>query len=70
MKRKMLMIVRGKNSEWVFTFDGKPEYLKDWQEDGLRVYEVLGSCPAWIADLGFARLWMGAHRAWQWLRVW
>ena len=45
---KMSVSIRGKQNEWVFTFDGDPKYLDEWRADGLEVYAVENIIPAWL----------------------
>ena len=70
MKRPMIVTVRGKRDEWVFPFNGDPALLPGWRADGLEVYELGASVPAWAAACGLARQIAAMHRAWQWLRCW
>ena len=53
----MLISVRGKRHEWTFKFYGTPADIKEWQADGLEVYQVENFIPAIITELGLARLW-------------
>lgn len=70
MKRKMALMVRGKQTEWVFNFEGRTEHLRDWLDDGLEVYVVENSIPMWAQQFGLTRPWCAVQDAWQWLRVW
>ena len=69
MKRPMLITVRGKNSEWVFSTRGSPTHLAEWRADGIEVYECVATIPAWAAVLGLAPMFAAVQRAWQWLRL-
>jgi len=57
MSKRMFVTVRGKRHEWSFKFDGDPAHIAEWQADGLEVYILENSIPAWVADLGMARQW-------------
>lgn len=70
MKQPIQIIVRGKRHTWGFTFEGDPKHLADWRADGLQVYEVCNTIPAWAVDFGLLRLWVAVQDAWRWMRVW
>lgn len=60
MANKQLSIeVRGKEKSWSFTFLGDPKYLDEWRADGLEVFELVNTIPAWVADQGLwaIKLW-------------
>jgi len=56
--KQYTLYVRGKYKEWSFTIPGKPEWVKDWREDGLKVDEIVNVIPQWYVDLGLpVKLW-------------
>lgn len=58
MSKKLLSVtVRGKQSEWIFNFQGDPRHLDDWRADGLEVYQIENTIPTWVADFGIVRPW-------------
>lgn len=59
MARKLLMVtVRGHGHTWSFEFYGDPQYLQEWNEDGLQVIEVANVIPDWVPAWA-TRLWCG-----------
>lgn len=48
MKRRMAITVRGNQHIWSFKFEGDPKHLEEWRADGLEVYEVYNTIPAWL----------------------
>jgi hypothetical protein len=69
MKKKLIVFVRGKTTEWSFTFQGDPAHLDDWRADGLQVYEVENSIPAWVVAIGMTRVWVRVQDAWNAIRL-
>lgn len=57
------VMVRGKTSEWGVTVG--QEQAEDMREDGFEVYEIVNTIPAWVADLGLARLWAAMEDLWR-----
>jgi hypothetical protein len=57
MKKLLGVNVRGKHKTWGFAFMGDPQFLKEWQADGLDVFEIENVIPEWVADLGLVRPW-------------
>lgn len=58
MAKKLMMVnVRGVSKKWGFAFYGDPQYLKEWQADGVDVFLAENVIPAWVADLGLVRPW-------------
>lgn len=51
-KKMMFVTVRGKQREWHIPFRGDTKYLQEWRDDGLEVYVIENSVPAWIVDIG------------------
>ncbi len=59
MAKKLLSLhVKGKHKSWSFEFMGDPKHIRDWEADGLEVWEVCNVVPAWVADLGLTRPWV------------
>lgn len=59
MNKKLCSItVRGKHCVWSFHTYADPQYLKEWQADGVEIDEVINVIPEWIVDLGLMRPWI------------
>lgn len=58
MKKRYLLVVRGKQHEWLFKIDAAPEHVVDWRDDGLEVNELVNSIPYWIAGTVLMRPWI------------
>jgi hypothetical protein len=70
MKQTYSITVRGKHHTWGFHVEGEPEHAKDWEADGLEVYQVLNTIPVWVHRLGLTRPWCRAQDLWRWMRLW
>lgn len=58
MKNKLYSInVKGNEKEWSFQIIGRPEYLKDWEADGLDVSTIVNTIPDFVVWLGLTKLW-------------
>ena len=57
MKKLYAVEVRGKTTEWSFSFWGDPEFVKDWEEDGLTINEIVNTIPDWIVAIGLIGPW-------------
>lgn len=58
MSRKLMHVtVKGDRSRWGFAFYGDPKYIPDWRADGLEVYEIENTVPAWVVRAGLVRAW-------------
>lgn len=57
MTKRMMIEVRGKSKSWLFHFDGDTSHLDEWRSDGLEINVIENSIPAWIVQLGVARVW-------------
>jgi len=57
MKKLYAVEVRGKTTEWSFSFWGDPEFVKDWEADGLKINEIVNTIPDWVATIGLTNLW-------------
>lgn len=51
-KKKYCLTVKGKEHKWTFIVMGKPEYVRDWQEDGLEVDQLVSAIPEWWVRWG------------------
>ena len=49
--------VRGKTKEWMFDVYVERKYVKEWQEDGLEIAEVINQIPLWVNDAGLTHIW-------------
>lgn len=58
MKRLYTINVPGRNQTWGWYRWGTPEHAADWRADGLEVFEVVNTIPAWIVQFGLTRLWV------------
>jgi hypothetical protein len=72
MSKQILMgiHVRGKRKTWGFAFMGEPQFLKEWQADGLDVFEIENVIPEWVADLGLVRPWTFLQDLWNFKNPW
>lgn len=70
MKRMMVIEVRGKTKLWSFHTKVDPQYLAEWEADGLQIFILENSIPEWVVDLGLLRVWCRAQDAWNFLRFW
>lgn len=58
MRNKLYSInVKGNEKEWSFQIIGRPEYLKDWEADGLDVSTIVNTIPDFVVWLGLTKLW-------------
>lgn len=69
MKTTLQIVVRGKTKTYAFVFKGDPKYIKEWQEQGLDIDEVLNSIPEWVVRAGLMRPWIAVQDVWRWLRI-
>ncbi len=70
MKRRCMVVVRGRRHEWAFDFIGDEKYLERWREDGLDVIVIENSVPQWASELGLLRVWCWCQDLWRWMRLW
>jgi hypothetical protein len=70
VKQKMLIEVRGKTKLWSFAFYADPQYLPEWEADGLQVFHLENTIPKWVVDIGMLRPWIWVQDAWRFLRFW
>jgi hypothetical protein len=56
LKIPLSITVKGKEHVWSFNFNGNPEYISDWEEDGLEIYVMANTIPFWIFNLGLTNL--------------
>ena len=54
---KMQIHVMGKTKEYYFDFDGHPDDLQGWWDDGLDIAKIVNEIPVWVASLGLVREW-------------
>lgn len=47
-RQRLSITVRGKHKTWSFHFDGDPQYLQEWRDDGLEIDELYYSIPEWL----------------------
>lgn len=69
MDKKLTICVEGKEHSWCFNFKGDPKYIPEWRADGLEVYELGGSIPAWLPGWAI-RPWFAAQSLWEAIRLW
>lgn len=49
MSRKLMTLeVRGKDHRWCFDVYADPQYLAEWQADGVQIFLVENTIPAWM----------------------
>jgi hypothetical protein len=70
MKQWMTIEVRGRDRTWAFTTKADARYLEEWQADGLQIFILENTIPAWVVDLGLTRPWIWAQDFWKVLRLW
>ena len=70
MKDRMSIEIKGRHTNWCFTFQGDPKDLPDWHADGLDVGIVMNTIPAWAVSLGLLRPWVFIQDCWQRARLW
>lgn len=69
MKKRLLLTLRGKRDDWTFVVYGDSAHLKEWQSDGLEIYELVGILPMWMQGTPLERPWLLMQKIWQWMRV-
>lgn len=57
MKQQYELMIRGERREWSITVWAEPEWVEDWREDDLALYEVINTIPEWVVTMGLARVW-------------
>lgn len=57
MKKPHFISVRGKKHEWVFNVLVDPKHVAEIREDGIEIYVLSNSVPAWIASMGLTVPW-------------
>lgn len=58
MANKRLSVdVRGREKRWSFEFMGDPKCIEEWRADGLEVFEIENTVPAWVVDFGLVKPW-------------
>lgn len=70
MKQKFSVEVKGREKSYGFIFEGDPEHLQGWLDDGLEVYEVTNIIPEWAQRMGLTHIWCRVQDAWNFLRFW
>lgn len=54
MAKKLLMItVNGKQHRWSFLTYADPQYLQEWWDDELEIFQVSHVIPAWLPAWAF-----------------
>lgn len=61
---KVVTELRGKKSEWGAVFDASPEMIADLKEAGHEIGFLENSMPAWVCDIGLARVWCFFQDIW------
>lgn len=56
-KKRMQVVVMGRQGKWAFSFYGDPADLPTWQADGLEVMVVENTISLWAVECGLTRLW-------------
>jgi len=57
-KKLMSVRVEGNEKVWSFNFYGDPKYVKEWENDGLVIDEILNQIPVWAVNAGLLRPWV------------
>ena len=50
-------MVKGNTKEYSFEVCADSCHLQEWQEDGIKIYEVVNTIPEWVADIGLTKPW-------------
>lgn len=67
-RKRMSIVVQGRQKRWSFTFYGDPAHLPDWRADGLDVVEVVNVIPWWAAR--WPRAWCFAQDVFNFRNPW
>lgn len=71
MKQTFSIEVIGKSGRtFSFNFDGDPQYLQEWRDEGFVVHELLNSIPLWAQQIGLTHAWCAVQDAWRFMRLW
>lgn len=70
MKQWMVIEVRGREKQWSWHVKADPQYLEEWQADGIQIFILENSIPAWAVDLGLTHIWCRVQDVWKFLRFW
>lgn len=70
MKRKFIMNQPGKQYVWGFVIWGTEADAAEWRADGLEVFELANTIPAWVVSLGLTRVWIALQDLWNWPSTW
>jgi len=58
MKKNYTITIKGKEKTWSINTSAKPEWVKDWCEDGLEIHEILYTVPEFVVYLGLLKPWI------------
>jgi hypothetical protein len=71
VKRPIMLMVTGKSgAKYSFVVHEDPEYLPEWNEEGLEMWEIAAIVPDWAVRMRLTRAWVATQSAWQWMRLW
>lgn len=58
MTKPYLLVVNGKQSQWLFNVELNPRHIEDLRADGLEVNECFNSIPYWVVEHRLTRPWV------------
>lgn len=71
MKQWMTIEVRGKTKQWSWHLKADPQYLAEWQADGVQIFALENTIPEWVVDAGLLRPWVWVQDFWnKCMRLW
>ena len=66
---RYITVLRGRQHEW--RCEVSEAAVEDMRADGIEVFEVYNTIPAWVAGLGLTRVWCAVQDLWDWpSRAW
>lgn len=63
-KKLVFVEVRGRQSEWGINWYADNEQIEAMRADGIEIFEVENTVPAWIADIGMTAAWCAIQDIW------
>jgi hypothetical protein len=57
MKKVLGITIQGKTKQWNFQTVGDEKYLKEWQDDGIEIHEIINTVPEWVVMAGLDKIW-------------
>lgn len=60
MKRKYLIVLKGRLNRWITVIELTDEAADDMIADGIEIAEFIGIIPGWVRGLGMSKVWLFA----------